>query len=554
MNNDVAVSPRFSRSSLALIVGGLMTGLLLGALDQTIVATAGPTIIADLGGLSVYAWVFSGYILTQTVSMPIFGKLSDLYGRRRFLVLGLAIFMAGSVLSGTSQDINQLIIFRAIQGVGSGAFFPIAIAVAGVVFPPSQRGRIQGVFASVFGISAVLGPTAGSYIVQAINWRWIFYVNLPLGVLSIALLGLALKESRNSNAKPVVDWAGLFGLTGWITLLMLGFLSGGSTFAWYSWEEAALFSAAAVSFVLFLLVERRSQEPIVPLSLFNIRIVSAASAVAFLTGVSMFAVLTYVPLFVQAGLGGAIDDGRNVLYAFMIPLVAGAIVGGQLTTRSTGYRPILTVGLVMLSIGLFLLTGVTASSPFTQLMQYGAVMGFGLGITFPVVVLAVQYAVPRTQIGVASSLAQFMRNIGGTIGLAVLGALQVNAFGGQLATALQNVPSQFRAQAEAFLGDPNLVGRILASPAALQQATASYPGLAQLIPAVRDSFASSVTPIFWAGLGFALCSVVAGVLVTGSFKEQVKAQALLATEARGGVSPPDVRVPAESKQSEKSEG
>ncbi len=543
MNNGSSTYESFSRRSLILIIGGLLTGLLLGALDQTIVATAGPTIISELGGLSVYAWVFSAYILTQTVSMPIFGKLSDLYGRRRFFVLGLLIFMAGSVLSGAAQDINQLIVFRAVQGVGSGAFFPIAIAAAGAVFPPAQRGRIQGVFASVFGISAVLGPTAGSYIVQAINWRWIFYVNLPLGILSVFLITLGLKESRDANAKPEVDWPGVLSLTAWIMLLMLGFLSGGSTFSWYSWQEAGFFAFSAIFFVAFLLLERRSQEPIVPLGLFRTRTIAAATSVAFLTGVSMYAVITYVPLFVQAGLGGSIDDGRNVLYAFMIPLVVGAVVAGQLSTRSTGYRGILTVGLIALSGGLFLLTSVTASSPITQLMQGGAVMGFGLGITFPVVILAIQYAVPRSQIGIATSLVQFTRNLGGTIGLSVLGALQVNAFGAQLSSLLQTVPAQFKSQAATFLGDPNLVGRILASPGALQLATSGNPALAQFVPALRAAFAQSVIPLFWAGLVFSLFAVAAGVFLRGSFREQVAARdALLASETKEEIKPPAVPV------------
>jgi len=208
--------------------------MLLAALDQTIVATAGPTIISDLGGLSLYAWVFSAYILTQTVVLPIFGKLSDLYGRRKFFFLGLAIFMGGSMLSGASQNITQLIIFRAIQGIGSGAFFPIALAIVGVIFPPAQRGRVNGIFASIFGISAVIGPSAGSYIVQAINWRWIFYINLPLGIVSFALLMLGLKESRNANAKPSFDIIGVSTLTAWVVLLILGFLDGGTTYPWYS--------------------------------------------------------------------------------------------------------------------------------------------------------------------------------------------------------------------------------------------------------------------------------------------------------------------------------
>ncbi len=507
-----------------LIVAGLLTGLLLGALDQTIVATAGPTIIADLGGLSVYAWVFSAYILTQTVSMPIFAKLSDLYGRRRFLVLGTLVFMGGSVLSGAAQNINELILFRAVQGIGSGAFFPIAIAVAGVVFPPAQRGRIQGVFASVFGLSAVLGPSAGSYLVQALSWRWIFYVNLPLGVVSVLLVSLALKESRDSSSKPTVDWLGVSTLTVWITLMMLGFLSGGSTFAWYSWQEAGLFAGAAAFLVFFVIAEGRTQEPVIPLSLFRIRTISAAAAVSFLTGIAMYAVISYVPLFVQAGLGGSIDDGRNVLYAMMLPLVAGAIIGGQFSTRSVGYRPLLTLGLVVMSGGLFMLTTVGPTTSMTQLMEYGAIMGFGIGVTFPVAILAIQYSVSRRMIGVASSVGTFMRNLGGTIGLSVLGAIQVNAFASQLSSVLAKVPSQYQAQAAGTLGNSNLVGQMLASPTVLAQAEAANPQLAQFVPALRTAFAQSLSPLFVAGLAFGVASIFAGVLVSGSFKQQVAAR------------------------------
>ncbi len=543
MNGSVQTFPR---RTLVLIVAGLLTGLLLGALDQTIVATAGPTIIADLGGLSVYAWVFSAYILTQTVSMPIFAKLSDLYGRRRFLVLGTLIFMGGSVLSGAAQNINELILFRAIQGIGSGAFFPIAIAVAGVVFPPAQRGRIQGVFASVFGLSAVLGPSAGSYLVQALSWRWIFYVNLPLGVVSVLLISLALKESRDAGSRPMVDWLGVSTLTVWITLLMLGFLSGGSTFAWYSWQEASLFAGAAAFFVAFVIAERRAQEPVIPLSLFRTRTIGAAAAVSFLTGIAMYAVISYVPLFVQAGLGGSIDDGRNVLYTMMLPLVAGAIMGGQLSTRSVGYRPLLTFGLAVMSGGLFLLTTVGPSTSMVQLMEYGAVMGFGIGVTFPVAILAIQYSVSRRMIGVASSVGTFMRNLGGTIGLSGLGAIQVTAFASQLSSILAKVPAQDQAQAAATLGNSNLVGQMLASPTVLAQAEAANPTLAQFVPALRAAFVESLSPLFVAGLAFGVASIFAGVLVSGSFKQQVAAreeiQAREEEEALEGAAslPPDM--------------
>jgi EmrB/QacA subfamily drug resistance transporter len=525
MNSNAAWSAAVvPRRTLILITAGLLTGLLLGALDQTIVATAGPTVIRDLQGFAVYPWVFSAYILTQTVSMPIFGKLSDLYGRRKFLVLGLGIFMAGSVLSGAAQNIDQIIVFRAVQGIGSGAFFPIAIAVAGVVYPPAQRGRIQGVFASVFGISAVLGPSAGDFLTQALNWRWIFYVNLPLGLVSVVLITLALKESRDINARPTVDWLGVSTLTAWITLLMLGFLTGGSNWPWYSWQEASLFSSAAGLFVIFIVAERRAPEPVVPLSLFRIRTVSAAAAVAFLTGIAMYAVISYVPLFVQAALAGSIDDSRNVLYAFMIPLVIGAVTGGQLATRSVGYRVILSVGLVVMSAGIFLLTTVTSTTSMVQLMEYGGIMGAGLGVTFPVAILAIQYSVSRRQIGIASSLAQFTRNLGGTIGLSVLGAVQLNAFGSQLASLLASVPAQFKAQAALYLSDPNRVDQLLTNPSLLQRVETANPAFAAFVPALRSAFSSSVTPLFLAGFGFAVVSVVAGLFVTGSFRKQVMAR------------------------------
>ncbi len=505
---------------LTLIVAGLMTGMLLGAMDQTIVATAGPTIIADLSGLSVYAWVFSAYILTQTVSMPVFGKLSDLYGRRKIFMLGLGIFMVGSILSGAAQNIDQLIIFRAIQGIGSGAFFPVAIAVVGVVFPPQQRGRIQGIFASVFGIAAVIGPSVGSYLVQAISWRWIFYINLPLGVVSIILISLGLKESRDLNAKSIIDWLGISTLTGWIVLLMLGFLNGGSNYPWLSWQEGLFFGGATVLFPVFLYLETKAKEPVIPLRLFRIRTISSASVVAFLRGIAFFAVISFVPLFVQGALGGTIDDARNVLYSFMFPLIAGTLIGGQLAVR-TGYRKIILAGIAFMSLGIFLMTYLTSLSSLTQIMEYVAVMGFGVGITFPTLVLAIQFSVEKKEIGIASSLAQFMGNLGGTIGLSILGTIQINAFSAKLNSILQGIPEPFRDQAAPFLGNPNLVGRILSTPQALAQLLAAHPEVKTFIPMLQNAFAQSMVPLFLAGFFVSIMALVASLFMKGSFKQQV---------------------------------
>ena len=531
--------------NVVLILAGLMTGMLLGAIDNTIVATAAPTIISELPrGLSLYAWVFSAYILTQTVSMPIFGKLSDLYGRKKFFLLGLAIFITGSILSGAAQTIEELILFRAIQGIGSGAFFPIALAVIGVVFPPRLRGRVQGVFATVFGIAAVVGPSAGTFIVQALGWRWIFYVNLPLGIASVFLILLGLTESRNIGVKSVIDWLGIVLLTGWVGLLSFGFLSGGSTFPWYSVEEVATFLGAGVLFVAFVLVERRSVDPVLPLDLFRTRTVSAASAVAFLRGVAFFGAVTFIPLFVQAGMGRLIGDGSLVLNALLIPMIVGAILGGQLSTR-IGYRNITIGGLGIMSVGMYLLTFLTSTVALTQLMTAAAIMGFGVGVTFPTVLIAIQFSVDRKRIGVASSLSQFMGNLGGTIGLAILGTLQTNVFATQIA--------QSNAQLPPPLTNPSFVGRILVAPDNVILATYQIP--VSSIQILRNAFVQSVIPIFWASLAVCLGALVVGLFVTGSFKMQVAAQNARAmapsVSPAGPDTAPEIIVPAEALGMEK---
>lgn len=521
-----------SRRTTALIIGGLLTGMLLAALDQTIVGTAGPTIISDLGGLSLYAWVFSAYILTQTVMLPVFGKLSDLYGRKKFYVLGLGIFMGGSILSGASQNINELIVFRAIQGVGSAAFFPIALAIVGVVFPPAWRGRLQGIFASVFGIAAVVGPSVGSYLVDAINWRWIFYINLPLGIASFVLIMLGIKESRSSNARASIDFLGVATLTAWVVLLILGLLDGGTTYPWHSWQEVATFAGAAALFVVFLVVERRAKEPVIPLDLFRIRTVSSCSAVAFLRGVAFFAVVSFIPLFVQAALGGSVSDARNALYGFLLPLIVTAIIGGQLAVR-VNYRGVILAGLVTMTLGVFLLTGISQTSTIIDIAERSAVMGLGAGLTFASIVIAIQYAVPREKIGVASSLAQFMSNLGSSIGLAILGAIQANTFGSQLSDLLKGLPAQAQAQAAPFLSNVNLVGQVLATPSALAQMTSANPALAAFVPQLRIAMANSIIPLFWLSLGISALTIVAGVFITGSMKQQLAASAVIAGAQQG---------------------
>jgi len=518
------------RRNFILIIGGLMTGLLLGAIDQTIVATAGPTIISDLGGLNLYAWVFSAYILTQTVAMPIFGKLSDLYGRRRFFILGLAIFMAGSIASGAAQNIDELILSRAIQGLGGGAFFPIALGIAGVTFPPEQRGRITGIFSSVFGIASVLGPSVGTYIVDITSWRWVFYINLPLGVASIILLLAGLSESK-SAIKPKLDVFGIPALAAWIALLDVGFLSGGSTYPWLSWQEAAFFGGAALFFAVFIQIERKSAEPVLPLSLFKVRNISSASGVSFLRGLMLLAVVSYIPLFVQAGLGLSINTSSDILDAFLLPMIVGSVVGGTLVTR-VSYRNLTVVGLIIATVGAYSLTLFSATVGVYQIAVSVALTGFGVGTTFSATFLAIQNSAPRKQIGIASSLPQFMGNLGGTIGLAILGTVQVNTFASKVSGVLAGVPAQSQQIAFQYLGNANLAGQILASPQALHQLVTQYPALEPLIEPLRVAFVDSISPLFTAGVLIGVASIAAGMLFKGSMKQQLMARQMAADAAK----------------------
>jgi len=338
------------RRTVALILAGLLTGLLLGFMDVTIVATAGPTIISDLGGLSLYAWVFSSFVIVQTIVIPIFGKLSDIYGRKRFFLAGLIVFMLGSALSGASQNIYELIAFRAMQGVGFGAFVPTTIAIAGDMFPPEKRGRVQGLLFSVNGIAFAVAPAAGSYLTEALSWRWIFYINLPLGIVSFLIIFLALHESRNLRATAFSDWLGSAALGAFLGLFTTALFLGGSTFDWASWQEASLFSLSVAMLAALVMVERRAKDPVLPPRLFRIRTISATTAVNILRAMVLFGLVAYLPLYAQAVLGASVYDVRNVVYSLALPTTAGILLSGAAIPR-LGPKNIILLGAGILIAG-----------------------------------------------------------------------------------------------------------------------------------------------------------------------------------------------------------
>jgi EmrB/QacA subfamily drug resistance transporter len=503
-----ATSPAvLPRRTIALILGGLLTGLLLGFLDVTIVATAGPTIISDLGGVSLYAWVFSAFVIVQTVIIPIFGKMSDLYGRKRFFLFGLAVFMGGSVLSGASQSIYELILFRAIQGIGFGMFVPSTIAIAGDLFPPEKRARVQGLLFSVNGIAFAVAPAAGSYLTETLSWRWIFYVNLPVGIASFLVILLVLKEAKKVGAGAFSDWsgAGTLGLS--LALFMSALSVGGSTFAWYSWEEASLLIGSALALAGFVAVERRAKEPVLPLRLFRRGAIPTIATINILRAMILFGLVAYIPLFAQAVLGANLNDVRNVVYAFTLPVTLGTLLAGSVVSR-TGFRNTILMGSAILFAGLISLHWIDSASSLVQVMEVSIPLGFGSGMMIAPTIAGFQNSVGRKEIGIGSALSTFTLNLGGSIGVAVLGAIQTNVLTGQLSGLLPRAPPS----EAATLSDPNAIGQILASPQALSKIEALNPSFAQLVPTLREAFSQSITALFLVMLGVSVVLLVAGLV------------------------------------------
>ncbi|MGB8510741.1 MAG: MDR family MFS transporter, partial [Pyrinomonadaceae bacterium] len=404
------------------VTAGVLTGMFLAALEATVVSTAMPTVIASLGGLSHYSWVFSAYLITSTVTVPVWGKLSDLYGRRLFYQLGIAVFLIGSVLSGLSTSMPQLIAFRAIQGLGAGALVPLGMTIIGDIYTLKERARVQSLFSGVWGLSSVIGPVVGGFITDQLNWRWVFYINLPVGLAAALIMGLALKEPKRRE-RPTIDYAGAALLMAAITLLMLALVEGGASLATLtSARNLLLFASAAALALLFVRVERRAGDPIVPFALFNNRIVTVAVVAGFLAGVAMFGAISFVPLFAQGALGATATAAGSLLTPLMLSWVALSVVGGRLLLK-VGYRPTSIVGFILLTIGFAMLSMYGRETARVWLYIDLVLIGAGLGLTMLTLLIAVQQAVPRAQLGVATSLNQFARSIGGAVGVAVMGAV-----------------------------------------------------------------------------------------------------------------------------------
>src|SRR5947209_1656063 len=426
---------------------GLMLGTALTALDTTIVGTDLPSIVVKLGGITLYSWVFSAYLLTSTTTVPIYGKLADLYGRKPMFLFGTALFLLGSVACGSAQTMVQLIVFRAIQGLGAGAVMPIVLTIIGDIFALEERARMQGFFSGVWGLSSIVGPAVGGLIVDHFSWRWVFYINIPFGIVSALLLILYLSE-HVERKKRRLDYAGTFALTGAIVALLFAVLQGGTAWAWGSLPSIGLFAATIALTVLFLVIEHRTGEPILPLTLFDNRIIAIASIGGVIVGIIMFDITSYVPLFVQGVKGGSATSAGIVLGPFLLAWPIASTLSGKVAIRY-GYRFTTVLGgfCYLLGAGMVALFTIGTGLPF--IITAMVLIGTGLGFTSTAHILSVQNAVPWNLRGVATASNQFFRSIGGTVGVAIMGtilnaqmALRFTPIFAHFASAAERLPRQ----------------------------------------------------------------------------------------------------------------
>jgi EmrB/QacA subfamily drug resistance transporter len=413
---------RFTIGRILAIYSGLMVTLMLAALDQTIVSTALPQIVGDLGGLSSYSWVFTAYMLATTVTVPLYGKLGDIYGRRPLFFVAIGLFLLGSALCGTAWGMPELIVFRAIQGFGAGGLFPLALAVVGSIVPPRDRGRYQGLIGGVFAAASIAGPALGGFIVDNVSWRWVFYVNLPVGGLAMVVIYLTMPK-RAPRRDHSIDWAGAALLAAGTTALLLGLVWGGRQYAWTSGHVLGALGAAAVALALFAWVERRVPETILPYDLLRNRTVAASIVCVALVAMAMLGTIAFVPLFVQGVIGTSATSSGVVLTPFMLGAVTTSIVSGQLVSRIGRYRPNTIVGPIVLGIGMLLLSRMGPDTTNGVAARNMVVAGIGLGMMMQMFVLSVQNSVPMRQMGSATALTQFARSIGATLGVTLMGVI-----------------------------------------------------------------------------------------------------------------------------------
>jgi len=500
---------------LVLVTVGIMLALFLAALDQTIVGTALPRIVAELKGLDYYAWVLTAYLVTSTIMTPISGKLGDLFGRKPLLITGMIGFVLASALCGQAQDMVQLVVFRGIQGLFGGVLFSSVFASIADLFTIERRARIQGLFGGIFGIASVVGPTIGGYLTDNVGWRWVFYVNVPVGLAAILFVLFTMPRTQHNATWRDIDFVGAAALTAGLAPLLVAF-SITRDHAWGSPEVLGLLAVGAVMLVIFYFIERRTDDPIVPFALFKNRTFAVAVMAGFFVAVGMFGAIVYVPLVYQGVLGIAATNSGLLITPMMVGLVLGSVSSGQLMLRIKRYRYLGTFAMGLVVLGTYLMSQISTDTQQLEVVRDLVIVGLGVGITFPLYLNSVQSAVEPRYIGVVTSQIQFFRNVGATIGTAVLGSFLSQRLPGNITARIDalNLPAQFKQFAPTGAGNT----QTLFDPASLAAARAAVPPAFQstfdsVIVAVRAGLAVTLHDVFLAASAAALLALVASLFL-----------------------------------------
>ncbi len=520
------------------ILGAILLTMFLASLDQTVVGTALPRIVTDLNGASLYAWVVSAYLLSSTVTVPIYGKFSDVFGRKVMLMIGVCLFLAGSWLSGASQNMNELVAFRAVQGLGAGALFPIVIAIIGDLYSPRERGRFQGLFGAVFALSFIVGPFIGGWITDHISWHWVFYVNVPFGIASLVVLALVLPSAgRRKASLRDLDYVGIVFFTAGVVPFMLGLTnkgnvtSSGQLASWTDLNVGGLIALGLVILVVFLFIESKAKEPILPLDLFRRRDYSVSMAAVFVFGIAMFAAVIFMPRFYQTVRGISATASGYYIWPLLVGLMGASIGTGLLISRLGRYKWIMVGGAAVMLVGGFLLTHLTAGVSDWELWSWMLILGLGIGPAMAGYTVVVQNAVPTNRLGVATSTLTFLRQIGASVGLAAAGTIFSSSFANRLPTNLaeEGVPQPVILQMVKLSGVLQNVGNGHALlehmlPGPLQ------PLIPKVIAGANNALALAIGDLFW-------ITIVAGVLGLAFTLILRDLPLRSAAELRGGAAP-----------------
>jgi EmrB/QacA subfamily drug resistance transporter len=479
-----------SKRQLTWLLAGLMLAMLLAALDQTIVGTALPTIVGELGGMGHYSWVVTAYLLASTASTPLYGKLSDIYGRRPVLLFAIVTFLLGSLAAGLSQNMTQLIIFRGVQGLGAGGLMTLAFTIISDVVPPRERGRYQGFFGAVFGVASVAGPLVGGYFAER-DWRWIFYVNLPIGIAALVLCNQVLRLVHNPRREHAIDWLGAAAMVAGVSCLLLALSWGGSEYAWNSPTINGLLVAGVVLSLVFLWIESRAAEPILPLRLFRNRTFSLANAAGFVVGFGMFGGIIYIPLYLQIVKGASPTESGLLMLPMMAGIIITSIVAGQLTARWGRYKWFPVFGIAILSVGLLLFSFLHVQSPLWVSFIYMVIVGIGLGMSMQTLILGLQNGLEPQDMGAGTSTATFFRSMGGSFGVAVLGTVLNNRLNSLLTARLPEALAQLPPEQAQQYASQLAGGQVsIAAPAVI----AGLP--APLRTAIEGALVAALHPVF----------------------------------------------------------